>query len=311
MEDFEKKIKNVREDTRERTKEIIDLENQRAKLDPFLYDKWVKEGMDLFGGDKREVMSSFLYGIQNFAVMRNSEFRTLILNRFQKFGEKNIKRIIPYDITNLNEIISEIKNNIIVNSPLSICFLVNFLSERICDGIISLHGEGILDDEKNEIAKKLKNKYYMRDKISYVKKILSKKGTKEGNQLIKYLELLKIVRNKFVFHFVDNDEYFFVYPDDRKGEKEGNLKSVFQEILNKILPLLEDLNKDKREMDEANILKVMNQNLGGVIKYLDGYAYKKEVSHDMGLLYRDFSENFVYIAYAFLLFLGRENLKIV
>lgn len=280
-------------------------------MDHMEFDDWVKKGMDLFGKDREDIMYHFLYGIKNFSEMRNSDFRFQVLRSLERFRHKNIKQITVYDITNLRNLVSEIKDNIIMNSPFSIYFLVNSLAERICDGIISNYGGEILDDEdKENIAKKIKTgRYMMGLKIEYTKKIISWKSSEDGKQLILYLELLKEIRNKSIFHFLDNDEYHFVYSDELNCEKEENLRSIFNKILDRINPLLETMNSTGDDI-EGNILKGMGGNLEGVIKLLNDYIPKEGVGHCTSNLYEDFSEEFVYIAYAFLLFLGREDLKL-
>jgi len=277
------------------------------------FDEWVRKGMDLFGKDRESFMYDFLYGIQNFKQMQNSDFRLQVLKKLGNFSVKNIKQITVYDITNLRNFVFEIKDNIITNSPFSIYFLINSLAERICDGIISYYGEEILKDKQEEIANLLKEEsignYSMFNKIKYVKEIISKKGSKDGKQLILYLELLKGIRNKFIFHFLDSDEYHFIYSDEEKSEKEENLILIFNKVLDRINSLLETIDSTENEL-ESHILENMKKNLGDVIKLLDEYIPKKGVGHCTSNLYSDFSENFVYIAYSFILFLGRENLKL-
>lgn len=272
------------------------------------YDKWVNEGKKLFGKNNEDVMYWFLYGIRNFASMPDAEFRKLLFKKLEIFKSKNIRQISDYTITNLNTIIIEIKNNLITNSYLSLYFLINSLAERVCDGIIQHHNEPLSGKDKNNILLRIKvGKFSMGEKIIQLEKIMKKKGTKEGQELIAYLKLLKEIRNKFMFHFLDNDEYFSLYPKKREDEKDKNLKKIFQEILSKIHSLLSSM---KVKDDERRIIEVYKKSIENVIWLLGEITYSPNSHTSTSLFYRDFSKYFTHISYAFILFLGRENLKL-
>jgi len=273
------------------------------------YENWIKEGQRLFGEDKKEIMSYFLYGINNFIYMNDAELRKLIFNRLKTFEYENIKQVSIYTITNLDKLISEIQQNLVTNSHFALYFLINSLAERICDGIIQNHKEPLDEKDKEHILLKIKDgRFSMHEKIIKIEKILKEKGGSEGQEFIGYLKLLHEIRNKFMFHFLDNDEYFSFYPKEREGEKDENLKEIFQIILGKIDYILSLINV----MDEEKmVLEVYKKTIENVIKLLGEITYSPDSHTTTSNFYRSFSEYFTHISYAFILFLGRDNLKIL
>lgn len=277
-------------------------------MDYIEYDKWVNDGKKLFGEGNEDIMYWFLYGIRNFVSMPDAEFRKLLFKKLEIFTSKNIRQISAYTITNLDEIIREIKSNLVTNSHLSLYFLINSLAERICDGIIQHHNESLSEKDRNHILSRIEvGKFSMKEKIIQLEKIMKKKGSEEGQELIGYLELLKEIRNKFMFHFLDNDEYFSFYPKEREDEKDKNLNRMFQGISEKIDSLL---NLMKVKDDERRIIEVYKKSIKNVIKLLGEITYSSDSHTSTSLFYRDFSKYFTHISYAFVLFLGRENLKL-
>jgi len=272
------------------------------------YDKWVKEGQKLFGKDKEEIMYSFLYGINNFISMPDAEVRRLLFKRLKTFEVENIKQISSYTITNLDKIIGEIRHNLITNSHLALYFLINSLAERICDGIIQYHNEPLDERDKKHIVSRIEvGKFFMEEKIVKVEKIMKNKGTTEGQELVEYLKLLKEIRNTFMFHFLDNNEYLFLYPKEREEEKDKNLLQIFQKILDKSNNLLSLL---KVKDEEKRLIEVYGRAMENVMGHLKNITYSPDVSTNTSTFYRSFSEYFTHISYSFIFFIGRENLRL-
>jgi hypothetical protein len=181
-------------------------------------------------------------------------------------------------------------------------------AERICDGIIQYHNNSLDERDREHIRSRIElGKFSMNEKITKVEKIIRNEGSDSGQEFLNYLKLLNEIRNKFMFHFLDNDEYLFLYSEEKRAEKDQNLRKILQCILDKTNEVLGSLNA---EDEEKRIIEVYAKTMEKVIKLLDEIDYPPDTHTSTSIFYRDFSEYFTYISYAFIFFLGRENLKL-
>jgi len=268
---------------------------------------WVKQGKDLFPERSKEYIDKFLWGIRTLDSFSDSELRILLLEKLDVIRTKNIKKITPYDVRGLNTIVAEIKNNIITRSHWSVFYTIECLAERIIDTIIVRENK-LLMGEYGNIRKNIKSNHYtLGNKIVLLEKIYCEHKTPDLNIMIKIIKLLQDVRNKYMFHLFDCDDYSFIYPVGETHEKEKEMMKLMTSVKDSVEEVRELF---KEGILERHILDFYFKSWSNLIEVYDISEYGPDVSVSNSAIYSMFPECFARFAYVLILFLGKDDLSL-
>jgi len=270
------------------------------------FDNWVKGGIELLNKSEEIDIYHFLYQLKKLKNQERTYIKKVLLEHLNRL-EYNLKKIERHSVANVNSIINELKNNIIMENYYSIFYNVELLAERIVDLIIKkekFHLTAKFEEIKSKFEE---NRFTLDSKIKLLKILYEKFGTDDIKIFVKIIELLQRMRNKFMFHIYNFDDYQFVF-GPHIGMKEELLqnkiiKSVKEEI-DAVLKLLEEGGIDKK------IVKFYSKYFGGLIKYYDREKSDEEKYILNVEIYDNLPRNFAEISYLFILFFGKENLNL-
>jgi len=196
---------------------------------------------------------------------------------------------------------------LITGSYWSVFYLVHSLSERIIDSIIVSRKEDLKADYE-KIQKKIESKHMdLGFKITLLEKLYEHYKTDDLNLIISSAKLLKEIRNKFMFHPLDYDDYSFIYELDEISKKDDlveNLVRSIKETLDNLLALIKTAGLEK------NILQYYSKSFGSLISLFSKNKSSSEVSVSYSNIFRDFPRYFTELSYVFILILGREDLNL-
>jgi len=227
--------------------------------------------------------------------------------------KKNIYKITNKP-TNIKEILIELKANIKSKNHWATFYLVQILSERIADFMIITEKDffkakkisssnGYFTIEKKIID----DKFCFADKINCLKELSScnQYNTKDFETLIDILELLRFIRNKYMFHVTNYDEYSFIYNIRDMYKKDKSFYKNLSELVKRMKYLMNDFHKKSYEWQllerySSSFTRSINTNKQKNVKRTTNYTGVYEPLP--GMLSR--------ISYVFILFLGRKNLKL-
>lgn len=273
------------------------------------FGRWVRKGAELI--DNELPLYDFLYRLEKFMVKKNNIEKTLL--KYISNVKKNVEKITSgYAFANIDTLIKELENNIIIGNYFSTFYNVETLAERIFDLIIQKENDLLDEEEREKIVEDMKKgKFTLQSKIDLVEKTIHKKHqTEDMSILIKIVYLLQRMRNKFMFHIGNYDDYQFVFGDDT-AKKEEFLK-------NKILkPVLTEIEKV-----EAAVKGKLNERLAEYLlewyhkywtKLCNFYEENKSDEKTPVLnidIYQHFPQNFAELSYIFILFFGKPDLNL-
>jgi hypothetical protein len=171
---------------------------------------------------------------------------------------KNLNNILKNKLisfTNKEEkyIIKELIQNLKFDNYRSSFYLTLILSEYIVDRIIIINKDKIKNNNFRKIKKFInieeeKTFLSLGKKIDILKTILPNKTN--TSQLFKnILELLNLIRNRYLFHFTDLDDYSFVIPENDLFKKEQKLQKHFIEIKKTIADIIKNYNLNNLELN--------------------------------------------------------------
>ncbi|RLF50998.1 MAG: hypothetical protein DRN11_03565 [Thermoplasmata archaeon] len=277
------------------------------------FDKWVKEGMELMDKDLSYHLYHFLYKLTKFMNGKNA-VEKILLQHLQNI-RKNIEKITKgYAVANINSLIEELKNNILMRNYFSIFYNVETLAERILDLIIKKENDLIEKEIQHEIIKYIDDGYFtLQKKIELLEEIMHKKhATKDMKILIKIIKLLQRIRNKFMFHIVNFDDYQFVFGDDMGKKEEFLQRKILEPIkseIDNISDILEEGEFDERKLVET-LIKFYQKYLERLYEFYSKERSNKDVEIVNIDIYEHFPQNFAEISYIFILFFGKSNLNL-
>lgn len=268
----------------------------------------------LISGSVSDVANDFLYSINHIDSFHKSILDPLdnIEKKIRKLSDlchntrSDVVMIPPYGSL---QIIQELKSNIILKNQWAIIYLIFTLSERYADYLISLNSRLISSNDYDDIKEKLdsKNRSLIIDleyKIGKLKRIMNQRKSKYIHKLISLLYLYKTIRNAFMFHFKNVDEYSFVYTKENINKKEESLKGELEKINSSI-------NDSLKQFDgNDNIFSILDgckNRIDSIMRF-----YEKNQSDENFFLindriYRDLIDIFSVISYTFIYFLDSEE----
>jgi hypothetical protein len=236
----------------------------------------------------------------------NVEKRIRMLSDICKKYNSNVVRIPPYGFTQITRVL---KRNIVLHNYWSI-FDLNFtLSERFADYLINLNSKLFTSKDCDDIKIKLdsKNRTLNMDfdfKIGKLKHINSQHQSTYIHRLITLLSLYRIIRNAFMFHFRNIDEYSFVYSDKEIQDKEKSLKGELENIHSNIN---NTMNQFKENQNIKNILQGSIQKIESIIEFYKMNQSNNEVFLINDAIYNDLIKIFSVISCTFIFFLDTEK----
>ncbi len=184
-------------------------------------------------------------------VSNSTKVKVQLLTSLEVIEKENIKKISGTP-TNIKELINELRANIEQDNAWSTFYLIQIFAERIVDFMI-LKENNLLkqnsDDFKTMEKKVKKNRLTLGPKIKYLEGLNNYCDSKSEDFeiLIKILELLNFIRNRFMFHVTNYDEYSFIYSPDERYKKEKHLIKDFKELKRRIDNVLSEFHKETIE----------------------------------------------------------------
>jgi len=273
------------------------------------FDKWVKEGVELI--DKNLPLYNFLYKLIRL-MNRENNLEKILLEHLENTKNNIEKKITKgYAVANINSLIEELRNNIIMRNYFSIFYNVETLAERIVDLIIGKKKGSINEEICCKIREDMNNEgFTLQSKIKRLKEVYDDE-TPDTKMLIKIIQLLQRIRNKFMYHIVNYDDYQFVFSDDIGKKDEFLQRKIIQ-------PILEEIRAVKDIIKEISFENQLTKNL------LDFYQkswtklsefYEREKSSNDSIIlnidiYEHLPQNFAEISYIFILFFGKHDLRL-
>lgn len=167
-------------------------------------------------------------------VSNSTRVNAQLLTSLEVIEKENIKKISGAP-TNIKEIIKELRANIKQDNAWATFYLIQIFAERVADFIIS--GENDLVKQNPDFFKRIKKKvegnwFTLGIKISCLEELNKSKNCKNKDLeiLIKILKLLALIRNRFMFHVINYDEYSFIYEPDERYKKEEHFIEDLKEL---------------------------------------------------------------------------------
>jgi len=236
----------------------------------------------------------------------NVEKRIRTLSEICKKYNSNVVRIPPYGFIQISR---ELKRNIILHNYWSIFYLNFTLSERYADYFINLNSKLFSPKDCADIKTKLdsKNRTLNMDfdfKIGKLKHINSQHQSTYILKLYTLLDLYRIIRNTFMFHFIDIDEYSFVYSGKDIQEKEKSLHGELVNLHSNINVVMRQF-KDNQKI--KNILQSSIQKIESIIEFYSKNQSTEEYFLINDAIYNDLIRIFSVISYTFIFFLDTEQ----
>lgn len=238
--------------------------------------------------------------------MDNIEKKIRGLSDICKNTRSDVVTIPPHGFP---QITRELKGNIILNNQWAIFYLIFTLSERYTDYLITLNSKLFSKNSCKDIKEKLdsKNRSLYIDlefKIGKLKHIRNQHKSKYIHKFISLLYLYREIRNAFMFHFKNVDEYSFVYPKKNIHEKEESLKGELENIISTIN---DSIKQFKGNTNIIDILDTSKKRIDDIIRF-----YEKNQSDETYFLindniYQDLIKIFSEISYTFIYFLDSEE----
>ncbi len=232
--------------------------------------------------------------------------------------KKNIYKITNKP-TNINELLKELKANIKSKNHWATFYLIQILSERIADFMIIKEKDKI---KSLTIKKKNKKNMTLKDliieddlsfynKIFILEKIVDNKS-KDFRILLNIMKLLKFIRNKYMFHVTNYDEYSFIYKKDEMWEKEKHFINNLNDLVKKMITLMEDFDKKSYEW------QLLERYSSSFKRSIENYKRSIDICKqkngrriiDNTGVYEPLPGMLSNISYVFILFLGKKNLKL-
>ncbi len=221
---------------------------------------------------------------------------------YRKENSDVVQKIPPFGVDYL---LSELQRNILLSNHWSVFYLTCMLSERYGDLLVFLHHKLLSEEEIQSIKTKLDpserrsylNFDYTITRLGAINKILKSDYI---SQLIEYLRVFQKIRNKFMFHFKDVDEYAFVYSSEEIHQKEEYLKDMLIKINGVLEPILQSTN-------DKHILELITDASGQIDASIKLYDDSKDGTGSFlvnDLVYGDLVRSFSKISFAFIIFLG-------
>ena len=248
------------------------------------------------------------------------KIRKQLLIALDIIEKENIKKITNKP-TNIKEILIELRTNIESENHWATFYLIQIFSERIADFLLIKERDN-LKHIKIEKGKKyftmeelvVKNRLSFNDKIFFLEKIIYIKYNefKDFKIILNIMKLLCFIRNRYMFHMINYDEYSFIYKKNEIWKKEEH----FIKNLEKLVLNMNDIMKDLRRNSYAwHLLERNSSFFKRSIEY-----YKKSIivckkkngrrTIDNTCIYEQLPGVLSTISYVFILFLGRKNLKL-
>lgn len=169
---------------------------------------------------------------------------------------ENIKKITNKP-TNIKELLDELRLNIKSENHWATFYLIQIFSERVADFIIVNENDffrekKIPNSSKKgyfTIKEKIEDNFYFYNKILCLKELSksSCRTTKDFETLIDILELLRFIRNKYMFHVTNYDEYSFIHQKKDMYKKEECFINNVSKLVEKLKLLMNDFNKNSYE----------------------------------------------------------------
>lgn len=235
--------------------------------------------------------------------------------------EKNLKKITSKP-TNLKKIIDELMTNIESENHWATFYLIQIFSERIADFIIVKEKDffktrKIPNNSKKgyfTIKEKIKDNFCFGDKIRCLKELSnsSRHTTKDFEIFIDILELLRFIRNKYMFHVTNYDEYSFIYKKENMYKKEECFIKNFSGLVKKMKLLMNDFHGRSYEW---HLLERYSSHFEYSIKDYNGYIEMSKKSKGRRMInnvgvYEVIPSILSRISYVSILFLGRKDLEL-
>jgi hypothetical protein len=284
-------------------KEIFKLNNPKLEeADCLEFDRWVQEGRKFFTPEMDTY--HFLYGLRGINHPR-TELNRLILLKLNQV-EKNLKEIYSYDICGVRKLIEEIRINIIISSEWSSFYSLYCLMEKVLD-ILIIRENKLLNEYFPFIKEQMqKGNFTIDKKIFIIKKLNGKNFKPDLKALINFSELMQRIRNKFMFHLNNYEEYSFVFPDI--GEKEdmfvNNIKFI-REAIESSVELLNERSVEKQ------ILLYYSDVLNKITGFLSQNRSNQEVYVSNNTFYEELPEFFSQIACILIILLAKDDLNLI
>jgi hypothetical protein len=250
-----------------------------------------------------------------------SEVKLQAINSLEIIENENIKKISS-TIVGSNELIKELRANIKLDNIWSTFYLIQIFAERIADSIIRRENECLKKNIKElEFIKKYveKNRSTLNKKIEILKKLKNSGNcnTKDFEILIKILELLTFIRNRFLFHVTNYDEYSFIYGQEVKYKKEEHLIDDFKELKEKIDFVMEEFDQGTLEWwlleRYSTFLGSSIKNYKQLVDRQKNYNARRtrgKTTVDNTGIYAPLIEILSRISFIFILFFGKEDLNL-
>jgi hypothetical protein len=267
------------------------------------YDALIKDSKEIFSEGMNPYLHFFFWRLSKYfkSLDRHSKMPSLLIEHLHRIKNKNIKQICPYSIANFDHLIDETENAIILGNYWSIFYCVELLAERTADIIIRENKE-MVQDEYEKIKNKLKEgKLSLELKIKLLNIIFSEIKNSDLKIFIAFLTLLQRIRNKFMFHINNYDDYSFVLDDGEKEELLRKLVSTIKEETDKVSKLLVD------DASSKKILDTYSASFQNLIDLFREMKPKEGTTVCNMIIYDDLPLFFAEISYGFILFFGKEN----
>jgi len=237
--------------------------------------------------------------------------------------KKSIKKITGKP-TNIKEILNELKENIESENHWATFYLVQIFSERITDFIIFSKKDYFkerkisFNDGKSNftIKKKVKNnRFSFGNKIRCLEELINSGcyTSKDFKTFLDVLKLLCFIRNRYMFHVTNYDEYSFIYEKKDMYKKEEHFIKNFKVLVERMKYLMNDFHGNSYEwhlLEENSFF--LEHDIKSYEKHIERFKKSdgRRMINNVGV-YEEIPSILSRISYVFILFLGRKNLNLL